>query len=102
MNKSNSEILLNPGPVNLSQRVREALSGKDVCHRELEFGELVQHINKRLGEVYSGLSSCNYRSVLLTASGTGAVEACYLLSSLKIQPRWSLIMVFMELGWNGY
>ena len=75
MNKSGSEILLNPGPVNLSQRVREALSGKDVCHRELEFAELVQHINKRLGEVYSGLSSCNYRSVLLTASGTGAVEA---------------------------
>ncbi len=57
MNKSGSEILLNPGPVNLSQRVREALSGKDVCHRELEFAELVQHINKRLGEVYSGLST---------------------------------------------
>ena len=51
MDKSNSKILLNPGPVNLSPRVREALSGKDVCHRELEFAELVQQINKRLGEV---------------------------------------------------
>ena len=75
MGTSNSEILLNPGPVNLSQRVREALSGKDVCPRELEFAELIQYINKRLGEVYSELSSCNYRSVLLTSSGTGAVEA---------------------------
>ena len=75
MTKSGSEILLNPGPVNLSQKVRQALSGKDVCHRELEFAELVQYINKRLGEVYSELSSCNYQSVLLTASGTGAVEA---------------------------
>jgi len=75
MNKSRSEILLNPGPVNLSQKVREALSGKDVCHRELEFAELVQYTNKRLGEVYSGLSRCNYQSVLLTSSGTGAVEA---------------------------
>ena len=75
MSASNSEILLNPGPVNLSQKVREALSGKDVCPRELEFAELIQYINKRLGEVYSELSSCNYRSVLLTSSGTGAVEA---------------------------
>ena len=75
MDKSKSEILLNPGPVNLSQKVREALSGKDVCHRELEFAKHVKYINKRLGEVYSELSECNYKSVLLTASGTGAVEA---------------------------
>ena len=75
MDNSGSEILLNPGPVNLSQKVREALSDKDVCHRELEFAKLVQYINKRLGEVYPDLSVCNYQSVLLTASGTGAVEA---------------------------
>ena len=28
MDNSGSEILLNPGPVNLSQKVREALSGQ--------------------------------------------------------------------------
>jgi len=27
-------ILLNPGPVNVSPRVRAALTGPDVCHRE--------------------------------------------------------------------
>ena len=56
MYKSGNEILLNPGPVNLSQKVRRALSEKDVCHRELEFAKLVQYINNRLGKVYSGLS----------------------------------------------
>ena len=75
MYKSGNEILLNPGPVNLSQKVRKALSGRDVCHRELEFAKLVQYINNRLGKVYSELSDCDYQSVLLTASGTGAVEA---------------------------
>ena len=89
MDNSGSEILLNPGPVNLSQKVREALSDKDVCHRELEFAKLVQYINKRLGEVYSGLSGCNYQSVLLTASGTGAVEA--MLTSFI--PRESITLV---------
>ena len=48
MDKSKSEILLNPGPVNLSQKVREALSGKDVCHRELEFAKHVKYIKIEL------------------------------------------------------
>ena len=30
-------ILLNPGPVNLSTSVREALIRPDLCHREPEF-----------------------------------------------------------------
>ena len=75
METCRNKILLNPGPVNLSKRVREALSAKDVCPRELEFAELIQYINKRLGEVYSELSGCNYKTVLLTSSGTGAIEA---------------------------
>ena len=37
-------ILLNPGPVTLSNRVRNALSGPDLCHREEEFGLLQQSI----------------------------------------------------------
>lgn len=75
MSKLSSEILLNPGPVNLSQKVRVALSNKDLCHREKEFGELIKDINKRLGQVYLELSKEDYHSVLLTSSGTGAVEA---------------------------
>ena len=41
-------ILLNPGPVNLSDRVRRALSGPDLCHREPEFAELKAGVRRRL------------------------------------------------------
>ena len=32
-------ILLNPGPVVLSERVRQAMLKPDLCHREQEFVE---------------------------------------------------------------
>ena len=67
-------ILLNPGPVTLSNRVRNALSGPDLCHREEEFGLLQQSIRDKLLRVYN-LSNENWAPVLLTGSGTAAVEA---------------------------
>jgi len=70
---SNFLVLLNPGPVNLSKSVRQALTSGDVCHRESEFGDLVKTINKRLVQVYPSIE--NYQSVVLSSSGTGAVEA---------------------------
>ena len=36
-------ILLNPGPVTLTERVKLALK-EDLCHREPEFGKLQQDI----------------------------------------------------------
>ena len=41
-------ILLNPGPVNVSERVRQALLRPDVCHRESEFTELLHGIQAKL------------------------------------------------------
>lgn len=41
-------ILLNPGPVNVSDRVRRALLGPDLCHREPEFFDLQDAIRDRL------------------------------------------------------
>jgi 2-aminoethylphosphonate-pyruvate transaminase len=67
-------ILLNPGPVTLSPRVRAVLAGEAVCHREPEFAALTQRILRALESVYSDASS-THTAVLLTASGTGAVEA---------------------------
>jgi len=67
-------ILLNPGPVVLSERVRRALGNPDLCHREPEFAALQGTIRQRLVDVY-GLSPSRYAAVLLTASGTGAMEA---------------------------
>ena len=67
-------ILLNPGPVVLSERVRRALSGPDLCHREPEFAALQQAIRQRLLKVYD-LDPSRHAAVLLTGSGTAAMEA---------------------------
>jgi 2-aminoethylphosphonate-pyruvate transaminase len=72
-------ILLNPGPVTLSERVRRALTGPDLCHREAEFSQLQETIRGGLLRVY-GLAPGRWAAVLLTGSGTAAVEA--MLSSL--------------------
>ena len=66
--------LLNPGPVTLSPRVRQALSGPDLCHRQPEFGDLQQTVRSALAEVYPQAAR-NYEAILLTGSGTAAVEA---------------------------
>ncbi|MCI0525901.1 MAG: alanine--glyoxylate aminotransferase family protein [Nitrospira sp.] len=66
-------ILLNPGPVNVSERVRKALLRPDICHREEEFSGLLQGIRKKLLETFVPAGS--YTSTVLTGSGTAAVEA---------------------------
>ena len=73
------EILLNPGPVNLSERVRKAMLKPDLCHREIEFAALQTGIREKLLDVY-GLSPDDWAAILLTGSGTAAMEA--MLSSL--------------------
>ncbi|CAB1275217.1 2-aminoethylphosphonate aminotransferase [Candidatus Nitrosacidococcus tergens] len=72
-------ILLNPGPVNLSHRVRKAFLGPDLCHRESEFFDLQDEIKKQLLAAYK-LNPEKWAAVLLSGSGTAAVEA--MISSL--------------------
>ncbi len=67
-------ILLNPGPVTLSERVRAALLGPDLCHRESEFATLQDGLRRKLLQVYA-LSPTDWGATLLTGSGTAAVEA---------------------------
>lgn len=74
MKVKNSFILLNPGPVNLTSRVRQALLNPDICHREPEFSKLQDEIRNGLLRVY-GLSPKKYVSILFTGSGTVAVES---------------------------
>lgn len=66
-------ILLNPGPVTLSRRVRDALQGPDLCHREAEFTDLQNALRNKLLAVYD-LAPEQWAAVLLTGSGTAAVE----------------------------
>jgi 2-aminoethylphosphonate-pyruvate transaminase len=68
------EILLNPGPVNLSNSVRKALLRPDLCHREREFIKLQNDIRTSLLKVYN-LPQKDWATVLLTGSGTSAMEA---------------------------
>jgi 2-aminoethylphosphonate-pyruvate transaminase len=69
-------ILLNPGPVTISRRVRASLMKEDLCHREPEFAQLVLDIKKRIRNIYAD-SADDYEAVLLTGSGTCAVEALH-------------------------
>jgi len=68
------KILLNPGPVNITDSVRSALLKEDICHREKEFSDLLKSIRNKLLKIYN-LTSSDYTTVVLTCSGTGAVEA---------------------------
>jgi len=72
-------ILLNPGPVNITERVRHAMLREDLCHREPEFAQIALDIKERLVKVYPKAAK-DYEAILLTGSGTCAVEA--MLSTL--------------------
>lgn len=67
--------LLNPGPVTLTARVRAALQREDLCHREPEFAALQRDVRARVARVYPEAQAQGYEAVLLTGSGTAAVEA---------------------------
>ncbi len=73
-------VLLNPGPVNVSDRVRRALTGPDLCHRETEFAELLHGIRQKLLRAFVPNAQADYSAVVLTASGTAAVEAAVMSS----------------------
>jgi len=83
------QILLNPGPVTLSDRVRAALTGGDWCHREAEFATLLQEINRGLVNVHPGMADA-FRAVTLAGSGTSAVEA--MLASFTPDARKTLVV----------
>ncbi len=66
-------LLLNPGPVNVTARVARALLRGDLCHREPEYDALQQEVRRRLVEVLA--PGGDHAAVLLTGSGTAAMEA---------------------------
>jgi 2-aminoethylphosphonate-pyruvate transaminase len=66
-------VLLNPGPANTSPAVRRALLTPDLCHREPEFFEMMRDCRERL--VRAAGCAADFAAVVLTGSGTAAVEA---------------------------
>jgi len=66
-------VLLNVGPVMISSKVRNALLQADLCHREIEFTEILSRVRERLTRVLNG--NARYASIIFGASGTASLEA---------------------------
>ncbi len=65
-------ILMNPGPVNVTDKVRDAQLRGDLCHREPEFSELMRSIRHKLVQAFN--IEQEYTAILITGSGTAALE----------------------------
>ncbi|MBI4508246.1 MAG: alanine--glyoxylate aminotransferase family protein [Deltaproteobacteria bacterium] len=66
-------VLLNPGPVNTSSRVKGALIREDMCHRDAAFSELFIRLTGKLRRIFHG--GHDYSVLLLAGSGTAAMES---------------------------
>ncbi|HYE90508.1 MAG TPA: 2-aminoethylphosphonate--pyruvate transaminase, partial [Terriglobales bacterium] len=66
-------ILLNPGPANTTDTVKQALVMDDLCHREPECFEMIRRCRDRL--VALAGAAPDFTAVLFAGSGTAAVEA---------------------------
>ncbi len=66
-------ILLNPGPVTTTPRVKSAGSARDMCHREPVFSSLLDSVQRKLRVVFG--ASEEHDILLVTASGTGGIES---------------------------
>ncbi|MBL4589966.1 MAG: alanine--glyoxylate aminotransferase family protein [Alphaproteobacteria bacterium] len=73
-------LLFTPGPVNVAKNVKAAICREDICHREVEFDNLLESIENKLLRLYEIKTISNYRAVVITGSGTAANET--MLSSI--------------------
>ena len=73
-------LLFTPGPVNVAKNVRAAIGKEDICHREIEFDQLLMSIENKLLSLFEIREKYKYRAVVITGSGTAANEA--MLSSV--------------------
>lgn len=64
---------MNPGPVNVTSRVRQALLGPDICHREKEFSDVLSNIRRKILKIF-GIPS-THTVALISGSGTAALES---------------------------
>ena len=66
-------VLLNPGPVTTSPRVKAAVGARDMCHREPIFSNLLDAVQRKLRKVFGATD--NHDVMVVTASGTGGMES---------------------------
>jgi 2-aminoethylphosphonate-pyruvate transaminase len=70
--KEGRYILLNPGPVNTTARVKSALVHHDVCHRDSDYSEVLVRVSRKLRRIFRG--GPEHSVVIVTGSGTAAME----------------------------
>jgi len=80
MKKVNDYLLFTPGPVNVADNVRIAITKKDICHREIDFDALLKRTELKLLSLFEIRNKPEYRAVVITGSGTAANES--ILSSV--------------------
>ncbi len=73
MEKVKRNILLNPGPATTTDTVKYSLVVPDICPREKEFSEILNHVRKDLVKIAGGDDS--YTSVLFSGSGTAVMDS---------------------------
>jgi len=66
-------VLLNVGPVLVSDKIRTALLQPDLCHREVEFTEILNNVRRKLTKVFRG--DHQYTTIIFGGSGTASLEA---------------------------
>lgn len=88
LHKIKREVLLNPGPSTTKDSVKYAQVCADICPRELEFGALMEEIEKDLTEFVANHDE--YATIMFASSGTGADEA---MISSCVPPNGKLLVV---------
>jgi len=68
----NKHYLFAPGPVTVSNRVKNALVHEDICHRSPQFEKVFRDIQESLLKVFK--ADDRYVGLLITGSGSGANE----------------------------
>jgi 2-aminoethylphosphonate-pyruvate transaminase len=67
-----ARVLLNPGPVMTSARVKASLVHHDVCHRDEDYSGVLRRLEQKLRVVFR--ASPAHEVLPLTGSGTAAME----------------------------
>lgn len=60
-------LLFTPGPVNVAETLRKAISKKDICHRERDFDALLASIEHKVLSLFQ--ISNSYRTPIATERG---------------------------------
>jgi len=92
--KMKKKVIFSPGPANISERVRNALTLPDICHRDEEFTNLLNEVRNLIAKALKIDDS--YDIVLFSGSGTLAIES--LLTCLS---GWEKTLLIISNGAYG-